>query len=226
MKAVNNININTSNKKDKNTKSKFKWIIDFSNFLVHYFVPIFVIIFLFLIVGLILITTHPTLANIFLLLFSMLIIIHIILTIFSMLRSIFINLLKKESELTFKKLIINYIVAVVLFLMLFTVFYSVSSISKDNYLQWGQCQGQSSLVPNQSNTLKVAPNDIIGKIYFSGVTFFTVGYGDICPQGNITRIIALFNAWTGHFFTAIVLATSIGYIYLNTNRPKNRKHHK
>lgn len=42
--------------------------------------------------------------------------------------------------------------------------------------------------------------------YYSGVTFFTLGYGDITSQGNLGRSLAVFEAGTGFGFLAIIIA--------------------
>src|SRR5205823_221885 len=44
--------------------------------------------------------------------------------------------------------------------------------------------------------------------YFSGSTFFTLGMGDVAPQSNVARALAVIEAGTGFGFLALV----IGYI--------------
>ncbi len=48
------------------------------------------------------------------------------------------------------------------------------------------------------------------QIYMSGVTFFTLGYGDVVPHSGITRLIAVVEAGVGLGFIALV----IGYLPL------------
>ncbi len=48
----------------------------------------------------------------------------------------------------------------------------------------------------------------LDQLYFSGVTFFTLGYGDIVPRSPVTRILAVLQAGTGLGF----IATVIGYL--------------
>ncbi len=45
-------------------------------------------------------------------------------------------------------------------------------------------------------------------MYLSGVTFFTLGYGDVVPDGTFGRALAVFEAGTGLGFLAVV----IGYL--------------
>ncbi len=46
------------------------------------------------------------------------------------------------------------------------------------------------------------------QLYFSGVTFFTLGYGDIVPHTGVEKLLAVLEAGTGLGFIAIV----IGYL--------------
>jgi len=46
------------------------------------------------------------------------------------------------------------------------------------------------------------------QLYFSGVTFFTVGYGDVVPHSGLERLLVVLEAGTGLGFIAIV----IGYL--------------
>src|ERR1035438_3814434 len=46
------------------------------------------------------------------------------------------------------------------------------------------------------------------QLYFSGVTFFTLGYGDVVPRTGLEKLLAVLEAGTGLGFIAIV----IGYL--------------
>ena len=48
----------------------------------------------------------------------------------------------------------------------------------------------------------------IERLYMSGVTFFTLGYGDVVPKGDVTRLVTVVEAGSGIGFIAAV----IGYI--------------
>ncbi len=50
--------------------------------------------------------------------------------------------------------------------------------------------------------------DLVSDIYYSGVTFFTLGYGDFTPRGGIARSLAVLEAGMGFAFLAVV----IGYL--------------
>jgi hypothetical protein len=45
----------------------------------------------------------------------------------------------------------------------------------------------------------------VSAIYFSGVTFLTIGYGDIVPQGDFSRILAVVEGLNGILTTALVI---------------------
>ena len=52
------------------------------------------------------------------------------------------------------------------------------------------------------------PSALTEQLYMSGVTFFTVGYGDVAPHTALTRVLAVVEAGLGLGFIAIV----IGYL--------------
>ena len=55
---------------------------------------------------------------------------------------------------------------------------------------------------------KSGPLSWPNQIYFSGVTFFTLGYGDVLPHTGLEKVLAVLEAGTGLGFIAIV----IGYL--------------
>jgi hypothetical protein len=46
---------------------------------------------------------------------------------------------------------------------------------------------------------------VVSAVYFSGVTFLTIGFGDIVPQGDLTRILAVVEGLNGILTTALVI---------------------
>ncbi|MFZ3238299.1 MAG: potassium channel family protein [Stellaceae bacterium] len=55
----------------------------------------------------------------------------------------------------------------------------------------------------------VTPRPTLGdQLYLSGVTFFTLGYGDLVPHSGLARLLTIFEAGTGLGFIAVV----IGYL--------------
>lgn len=67
-------------------------------------------------------------------------------------------------------------------------------------LQWAQGPGAIN-GPDQYHTIGAA-------LYTSGVTFFTLGYGDITPRTGLARFVAVSEAGLGFGFLAVV----IGYL--------------
>lgn len=58
-------------------------------------------------------------------------------------------------------------------------------------------------------TISGSSPQAVGKyLYFSGVTFFTLGYGDVVPADDVGRVLAVFEAGTGLGFLAVI----IGYM--------------
>ncbi len=53
-----------------------------------------------------------------------------------------------------------------------------------------------------------APSTLSEQLYMSGVTFFTLGYGDVVPHSEMARAIAVIEAGSGIGFIAVV----IGYL--------------
>lgn len=43
-------------------------------------------------------------------------------------------------------------------------------------------------------------------LYMSGVTFFTLGYGDVIPQTPLAKLVAIFESGTGFGFIAVVIS--------------------
>jgi len=55
------------------------------------------------------------------------------------------------------------------------------------------------------------PQSRAGEIlYFSVVTLATVGYGDILPATEVTRMLAAIEAITGQFYVAVIVAVFVG----------------
>ncbi len=58
--------------------------------------------------------------------------------------------------------------------------------------------------------------------YFSFITLTTVGYGDIAPATNITRMLASAEAITGTLFVAVFIARLVA-LYSTTPQPETRE---
>ncbi len=83
-------------------------------------------------------------------------------------------------------------------LTLLFAFWATGLIAAFGLLQWAA---------QQSGGLKPA-SPVSEQVYLSGVTFFTLGYGDVVPKTAWSRILAVVEAGMGFGFIAIV----IGYL--------------
>lgn len=50
-------------------------------------------------------------------------------------------------------------------------------------------------------------------LYFTAVTFFSVGYGDVCPMG-LCKTVAMLTAFAGNIVTVVLMAIVVS-VYLN-----------
>ena len=60
------------------------------------------------------------------------------------------------------------------------------------------------------------PNISHEYLYFATITFFTVGYGDICPMG-LCRTLAMITAFAGNVVTVVLMAIVVT-LYVNRTR--------
>ncbi|MBV8095825.1 MAG: hypothetical protein JO110_21860, partial [Acetobacteraceae bacterium] len=74
--------------------------------------------------------------------------------------------------------------------LLFTI-WAVALIAAFGLLEWALEAGAKS-----------APS-LVGQFYMSGVTFFTLGYGDVVPHTRPARLVAVAEAGTGLGFIAV-----------------------
>ena len=117
------------------------------------------------------------------------------------------------------QLISGYALAVLGILFLFTALYSATETFDVGYITYGKCSvgaidGVNRIDPNIVHTVS-------GRFYFSAVTFFTIGYGDICPMGW-DKGIAILNGFMGTVFATIVLGIAIAK-YIDYERVKHKK---
>jgi hypothetical protein len=68
----------------------------------------------------------------------------------------------------------------------------------------------------------LSANPRVDLLYFSFVTMFTIGYGDIVPLSPYARNITVFVSLVGHFYSVVIMAIIIGK-YLNFKGPESGK---
>jgi hypothetical protein len=100
-----------------------------------------------------------------------------------------------------------------------SILYNFVDLSHLGYIQYGNCNGQfnPSLINPPANST-ASYNSFISKdfFYFSAITFFTVGYGDICPMG-LDRVVSIIVAFIGNIISVILVAFIINN-YLSKRR--------
>jgi len=110
-------------------------------------------------------------------------------------------------------LISTYALFILGILLLFSTVYNFVETSKLGYIKYGTCTQDFS--SSMIDTDKEISRDFF---YFSAMTFFTVGYGDICPMG-LARIVSIFAALVGHLISVVVVALIINnYLRRKDNR--------
>lgn len=130
------------------------------------------------------------------------------------LKSIY-NLIRND-RLTIEEIIGDYVLAAIAAIVFFTLLYSVTESLGLGRLQYGGCNDDSLLVEGTDYNY-VSP---FSRVYFSAITFFTVGFGDICPLGA-DKVVSILNALAGSIINIIVISVAIGQ-YLNSGRKSKR----
>jgi len=109
----------------------------------------------------------------------------------------------------------SYAIFMVAIITLFSFGYqSVEDLDK-GYLTYGGCSDHFDLSMMQKDTQRSTNH-----FYFSAITLFTVGYGDICPMGW-SKGLALINAFVGNFISVVLMVIVIT-AYIN-RRPMGKK---
>lgn len=123
--------------------------------------------------------------------------IYFIVVIIYLIRSWINHLINPDSIL---KLIAAYALFILGILLLFSTLFNLIETAKLGYLTYGTCS-------DKFNSSIIASDPQISRtfFYFSAVSFFSVGYGDICPMG-LAKLLAIFTAFVGHLVSVILVA--------------------
>ncbi|MBS3078897.1 hypothetical protein J4218_02135 [Candidatus Pacearchaeota archaeon] len=100
-------------------------------------------------------------------------------------------------------LIVTYALFILGILLLFSTLFSFFELSGLGYIKYGSCS-------DKFNPSMISADTSISReyFYFTGSTFFLLGYGDICPMGY-TKYLAIFTAFIGHLVAVIVVTLVI-----------------
>ncbi|MFA6089055.1 MAG: ion channel [Candidatus Woesearchaeota archaeon] len=184
----------------KRIKGMFPVLLKFLDFTTKYYWKILTAVFIVIILSGLLskYTKVPLAFTVFLLP------IMFILGVTALVRKSIRKLLNHQNSIL--ELFLGYTGAVFGLILMFSLLYLYSSSLGLGYLTYGQCHDNfsASSITNDPNVT----HSLFSNFYFSSITFFTVGYGDICPMG-LDKIIAVTNSFVGHAFTAIIMVFAL-----------------
>ena len=121
-----------------------------------------------------------------------------------------------HNEGNVRQMISGYAIAVIGILVLFTAIYSATDNFHVGYLTYGHCSEHISPQAFLDDSERV--DTVGGKFYFSAVTLFTIGYGDICPMGW-NKGVAIINGFIGSVMATIILGIALAR-YLEYHRKR------
>jgi potassium channel LctB len=128
---------------------------------------------------------------------NILIAIYFVAIIVYLIRRWFLRLLNPKNIFA---LISTYALFILGLILLFSTIYNIVELSGLGYIKYGTCNGKFD-----SSMITTDPDASHDFFYFSAMTFFTVGYGDICPMG-FEKIISIIVAFTGNLVSVILVA--------------------
>lgn len=120
-----------------------------------------------------------------------------------------------HHELKFSEILTGYITSVIFIVILFSILYWAMNVLGVGYLKYGSCIDTVDITRQVIDSDPLRITEFINYPYFSAITFFTVGFGDICPMG-VSKLVSVLNALIGNLFTVLILAIAI------TNYSENR----
>lgn len=92
---------------------------------------------------------------------------------------------------------ISYVITVLITIVLFAYIFWTLSIFDIGYLQFNTCNAEDPALRSEN------------WFYFSSVTFYSLGYGDICPVNHATRVFSQIEVAIG----ALINTLLIGFIF-------------
>ena len=106
-------------------------------------------------------------------------------------------------------LLFSYAMFIVLILLVISILLLVVEELDLGYLTHGPTTDEfnSDVIDSED------PNISHDYLYFTAVTFFSVGYGDICPMG-LCKIVAVVTAFVGNVVSVVLMAIVVS-LYLN-----------
>ncbi len=138
--------------------------------------------------------------DIFLNVINILIVIYLLLSILQIFRTRFKYLMKPDHLLV---LLWSYAILIFIIILLFAALFNVIETAGLGYITYEECT-------HNFDSANIANNQDISHeyIYFSTVTFFTVGFGDVCPMG-LSKNLAVILVFVGHLVSVLLVALII-----------------
>ncbi|MFA6073145.1 MAG: ion channel [Candidatus Woesearchaeota archaeon] len=122
--------------------------------------------------------------------------IYLVFFIVHLIRKSFKTLLKAKNMWT---LFFGYALFIFSIIFFFSSVYDIVERTDMGYIKYGQC--------SDSFNAEIMHADQLAShsyFYFSAVTLFTVGYGDICPMGA-AKTVAIINSFVGNFINVVLM---------------------
>jgi hypothetical protein len=95
-------------------------------------------------------------------------------------------------------------------------------VSGFGYLKYGSCIDNVDVTRAMIEQDPLIVSNFLHFPYFSTITFFSVGFGDICPMGA-SKTLAMLNALIGNAFTVLILAMAITNYSVNKSIEEKKK---
>lgn len=130
---------------------------------------------------------------------------------FSLVHMIRMSLKRMLEPKNFRSLLEAYTLFIIGIIIAFSISFNLIDDFGVGHLTYGVCDGSVDLG---------AQPDYISHdyLYFSAITFFTVGYGDICPIG-LSKLFAVLAAFVGNVISLFLVAIIINN-YMQKRNPK------
>ena len=112
-----------------------------------------------------------------------------------------------------RSLIFAYALFIMIILLIWSTVFSIVQLSHLGYITYGNCSDKF-----EPSMIASDPNISTSFLYFTAITFFSIGYGDICPMGW-SKLVSVFTAFTGHLVSVILVALIINnYLRLRSEK--------
>ncbi|WP_395378073.1 potassium channel family protein [Marinicella sp. W31] len=78
--------------------------------------------------------------------------------------------------------------------------------------------GAIAFILNKATDITGSPNEFIETIYFSSITYLSIGYGDISPTNNVGRFLSVFIGYCGHINSLLFITYCLYVLNVRTKK--------